>query len=611
MTFDPTKPVFTGKLSFQSTNPTGPKYYLSYTTSGGETVPTLWAMTTDSTTLWTSYDAGGGAVVLVAANGMYLSVLEGNKLAALVVDADKAASITLVPAAAADQVQWSWIDPSTSATLYAYYQFGTGRGTLSFQQAGYQPSDSEFSMFAQTTVTPGLATILASKSAAGLDLSGVNLTHANLAGVDCTQAHFDQAILSGTILSGATLTGAFFISADLTGIVWGQDINAASADFSNTIGIGMTVPSTGTAGKRATFDSATFNGADWSGCDLTNASLHSAFVAGANFSGATLTGGYLYVLQAGKSNDGQVPGADFSYAYMPDVNLQSANLNGANLSHAQIYNLNEGASLLNANLTETDFSGADLTGAKFGDLSSAIAGTNFDSAILFDCSFDSVALELSAQGIPVTMVGALLQNATFTNTTFTGVHLNGARIAVNAGAVAGVPLFTISSSNVAAYITELDQSHLPSEFLGANGVFASQGCALSSEATVSVVAAGQSWTLTQLPTLATPGIEDVSFSVVLSSGVLKVYASSISLVEQGDNGSAYATTYTVTGTNLLPTSLSPDTRCPNRRTKAINDARKLPWEEIVTAPRLSLADLDGAMHRLRPTHHQKSSVGKP
>ena len=90
MTFDPTKPVFTGKLSFQSTNPTGPKYYLSYTTSGGETVPTLSAMTTDSTTLWTSYDAGGGAVVLVAANGMYLSVLEGNKLAALVVDADKA-----------------------------------------------------------------------------------------------------------------------------------------------------------------------------------------------------------------------------------------------------------------------------------------------------------------------------------------------------------------------------------------------------------------------------------------------------------------------------------------------------------------------------------------
>jgi uncharacterized protein YjbI with pentapeptide repeats len=611
MTFDPTNPVFTGKLSFQSTNPAGPKYYLSYTTSGGETVPTLSATTDDSTTLWTSYDAGGGAVVLVAANGMYLSVLEGNKLAVLVEDAGKAAAITLVPAAAVGQVQWSWIDPSTSATLYAYYQFGTGRGTLSFQQAGHQPSDSALSTLAQTTVTPGLAKIQASKSAASLDLSGVNLTKANLAGVDCTQTHFDRSILSGTILSGATLTGASFISADLTGIVWGQDISAASADFSNTIGIGMTVPSTGTAGKCATFDSATFSGADWSGCDLTNASLHNAFVTGANFSGATLIGANLYVLQAGKSNDGQVSGADFSYAYMPDVNLQSANLNGATLSHAQIYNLNAGASLLNANLTETDFSGADLTGAKFGGLSSAIAGTNFDGAILFDCTFDSVPLELSAQGMPVTMVGAWLENATFTNTTFTGVHLNGARIAVSAGAVAGVPLFTISSNNVAAYITELDQSRLPSDFTGASGVFASQGCALSSQTTVSVVTAGQSWTLTQLPTLATPGVEDVGFSIVMVAGVLKVYTSSISLVEQGDQGITYATTYTVTATSLLPADLSPDTRCPNRWTKAISDTRKLSWEEMVTVPRLSLAVLAGVMHPQRPTHRQKSSIGKP
>lgn len=611
MTFDPTNPVFTGKLSFQSTNPTGPKYYLSYTTSGDDTVPTLSATTADGTTLWTSYDAGGGTVALVTDNGMYLSILEDNKLAVLVDDASTASAITVVPAGATNQVQWSWIDPSTSATLYAYYQFGTGRGTLSFHKAGHQPSDSTFSTLTQTTVTPGLATILASKSAVGLDLSGVNLTHASLAGVNCTQAHFDQAILSGTNFSGATLTGAYFTSADLTGIVWGQDISAASADFSNTIGIGMTVPSTGTAGKCATFDGATFSGADWNGCDLTNASLHNAFVTGANFSGATLTGAYLYVLQAGKSNDGTVPGADFSYAYMPDANLGSANLNGANLSHAQIYNLNVGASLVNANLTETDFSGTDLSGAKFGGLSTAIAGTNFGGATLFDCTFDSVALELSVQGIPVTMVGARLENATFTNTTFTAVHLSGAHMAVSAGAVAGVPLFTISSNNVAAYITALNQSHLPSDFIGASGLFASQGCALSSEATVSVVTTGQSWTLTQLPTLATPGVEDVGFSVVMVAGVLKVYTSSISLVEQGDQGITYASTYTVTATNLPSESLSPDTCCPNHWTKTVCDARKLSWEEMITVPRLSLAVLDGTMDSLRPRHRQKSSTGKP
>jgi uncharacterized protein YjbI with pentapeptide repeats len=369
----------------------------------------------------------------------------------------------------------------------------------------------------------------------------------------------------------------------------------------------MAVPSTGTAGKRATFDSATFSGADWSGCDLTNASLHNAFVAGANFSGANLTATYLYVLQAGKSNDGKVPGADFSYAYMPDANLQSANLNGANLSHAQIYNLNVGASLLNANLTETDFSGADLSGAKFGGLGSAIAGTNFDGAILFDCKFDGIALELSAHGMPVTMVGARLENATFTNTTFSGVHMSGARIAVSAGKVAGVPLFTISS-NVAAYVAVLDQSRLPDAFIGPSGLFASQGCALSSKATVRVVATGQSWTLTQSPTLAIPGVEDVGFSVVMASGVLKVYASSISLVEQGDRGIAYATTYTIAATALLPASLSPDTRCPNRCTKAANDARGLSWQEMVTAPQLSLAVFDGAARPLRGARKQEGAT---
>jgi uncharacterized protein YjbI with pentapeptide repeats len=509
-------------------------------------------------------------------------------------------------------VRWSWTDPSTSASLYAYYQLLSGLPrTLFFQQPDNSQGNDSFSTLTLTTATPGLAAILASKSAVSLDLSGVNLTDVSLSGVDCTNAHFDHAILSGTDVSGAALTGASFTSVDLTGVVWGQDISAASADFSRTIGIGMVVPSTDTAGKRATFDSATFSGADWSGGDLTNASLHNAFVGGTNFSGATLSGANLYVLQAGKSNDGTVPGADFSYAYMPDANLQSANLNGATLSHAQIYNSNVGASLLNANLTETDFSGADLTGAKFGGLSSAIAGANFDGAILFDCTFDSVTLGLSAQGIPVTMADARLENATFTNTPFTSVHLNDARIAVSAGAVAGVPLFTISSNNVAAYITELDQSQLPGDFTGTSGLFASQGCALSSEATVSVVTAGQSWTLTQSPALTTPGAEDVGFSVVLSSGALKVYASSISLVEQGDDGITYATTYTVTATNLPPASLSADTRCPNRWTKSVSDACKLSWEEMVTVPRLSLAVLDGTLDRLRPAHQQNSSTGQP
>jgi uncharacterized protein YjbI with pentapeptide repeats len=590
MTFDPAHASFTGKLRFQTTNASGQKYYLSYTTKGGQSVPTLSATSVDLTTFWTTYDAANGSIYLVSNAGLFLAVQAGNNLAILVSDYTQAAPVTLVPGSAAGQVTWTWYDPVAKSTLDAYYQLGTGLPTtLSFLQSG---GTGVLSALAQTVTTPGLATILSSKSAAGYDLTGVNLSAVSLAGVNCSQTHFDNAVLGGTTLSDATLTGASFTGVDLTTVVWGHDISAAYANFDNTIGVGMTVPSTGgNSGKRATFDSASFSGADWSGCKLAGASLHGSVVAGANFSGATLTGANLYSLQAGKSNDGTVPGVDFSYAYMPDADLQAANLNGANLSHAQIYELNTGAVLLNALLTETDFSRADLSGAQFGGLASLIAGTSFDSAVLFQASFNGVTLGLSSNGMPVSMVGAWLENATFSNAPLCGVRMSGARVAVTVGQVTGVPLFAITSK-VSTYVTALNALQLPSDFTGPSGLFATAGVVLAEDASVAVVTSGQTWTLTQSPTLTTPGVEDVGFTLADVSGTLQVYSSSISIVEQGDGGITYATTYTVGATTLPPGSLSTDTRCPNRLTVAVNNARGTSWQQMMTAPRLSLAALD-------------------
>ena len=598
MIFDQAKPVFAGKLRLQTTNASGQKYYLSYMTKDGETLPTLSsARSNDLSTIWTTYDAGPSSIVLLSNEGLYLKVQEGNDLAILVPDASAASPVTLVPVPGTDQVQIIWADQGQELT--ACYQLGTGLpATLVFQQPAGPP---QLTALAQTTITPGLVIIQSVKSAVSYDLSSVNLTGANLSGVNCTQVRFDQAILSGVDLSGATLTGASFVGVDLTGVVWGLDLSAADADFSDTVGVGMVISSTGASGKRATFDGATFTRADWAGCDLTNASLHNAFVTGANFCGATLTNGYLYALQGGKSNDGTLPGVDISYAYMPDANLQGANLNGANLSRAQIYFLNTGASLLNANLTEADFSGADLTGASFGGLATSIAGTSFDGAVLFQATFSGATLALSATGLPVSMVGAWLENATFSDVQFSGVRMSGGRVAVSAGpAGAGVPLFTISS-DVTACVAALDKSQLPGAFTGSGGLFASAGCALSGTASVTVVSAGQCWNLTQVPTQTTPGVEDVVYSAVLAAGALEIYASGISLVEQGDDGSTYATSYTVAATALPPASLSADTRCPNHATKGANDKRGLPWQQMMTAPRLSLAALDQARQpRPRP-----------
>lgn len=523
-------------------------------------------------------------IVLVSDTGLYLSVQPEDNLAILVSDASAASPVRLVPDTNAGHVKIFF------GQLMACYQLDTGLpATLTFFAS---PGPGALATFGQAAITPSLAVIRSSNSAVNCDLTGVNLTGAVLSGVNCTQARFDRAILAGVNLSGATLTGASFAGLDLTAITWGKDISADGADFSHTTGAGLTMPSTGTGGKRTSFDNAMFTGADWSRCDLTNASLHNAFVTGATFSGAALSGAYLFGLQGGKSNDATMPGVDLSYAYMPDANLQGANLNGANLSRAQIYIANTGASLLNADLTDADFSGADLTGATFGGPGTAIAGTNFDQAILFQASFDGSTLGRSAAGMPVSMVGARLENATFSSVRLSGVRMSGARIAVTADpAGAGVPLFTITS-DVATSVAALDQAKLPTAFTGANGLFASAGCALSDAAAVRAVTAGQCWTLTQSPTLAAPGVEDVVYSVVLGAGALEVYASGISLVEQGDGGSSYATPYTITATALPPASLSADTSCPNHTNKGTNDNRGLSWAQMMTAPRPSLAALD-------------------
>jgi uncharacterized protein YjbI with pentapeptide repeats len=591
--FDPASPVFAGKFRWQTTNAAGQKYFMSYTARAGETLPTMSSThSNDLSTIWTAYDAGGDLVVLVSDAGLYLSVQPDDNVAILVPDASAASPVRLAP------------DPATGHTrilsgpLTACYQLDTGLpATLTFFDS---PGTGALATFAQATITPSLASIRSSNSAVNCDLTGVNLTGAVLSGVNCTQARFDRAILANASLSGAILTGASFVGLDLTSIEWGKDVSAADADFSRTIGAGLIMPSTGTGGKQANFDHATFTGADWSGCDLTNASLRNAFVTGANFSGAVLTGASLYGLQGGKSNDATMPGVDLSYAYLPDANLQGANLNGANLSRAQIYIVNTGASLLNADLTDTDFSGADLAGASFGGQGSAIVGTNFDGAILFQATFTGGTLARSANGMPVSMVGAWLENATFSNVRLSGVRMSGARIAVTAGPAGdGVPLFTITSE-VAASVAALDQTRPPAAFTGPNGLFASAGCALSSTAPVSVVTAGQCWRLTQSPTLATLGVEDVVYSIVLAAGALEVYASGISLVVQGDGGSSYATSYTIVATAIPAASLSADTRCPNRATKGTNDSRGLSWARMMTAARLSLAALDPAAHSPGP-----------
>jgi GMP synthase (glutamine-hydrolysing) len=74
-------------------------------------------------------------------------------------------------------------------------------------------------------------------------------------------------------------------------------------------------------------------------------------------------------------------------------------------------------------------------------------GTRFDGAVLVQATVTGVALRASAGGLPVSMIGARLENATFTGVSFAGVALSGAHVAVpvpgGGDGDGGVPLFAV------------------------------------------------------------------------------------------------------------------------------------------------------------------------
>ena len=167
--------------------------------------------------------------------------------------------------------------------------------------------------------TPGLAQILATKSASGLNFgclgkACVDFSGAAFDGIDFRDTNFQGAILKGTRFSSCQLSGANFSSAKLDG-----------ATFSNcSLGLKFV----GAVATRCTFAACQF--------------------AGVDFAGATFDG------------------ASFSNCALNDVNFTDLNLTGA--------------SFANCALSATNFTGAKLDGADF--LASRVAGTIFDKVDL-------------------------------------------------------------------------------------------------------------------------------------------------------------------------------------------------------------------------------------
>lgn len=576
------QPVFMGKYVLQTTNTSGDQYYVAALQVSGYWVLAATATATSDATLWTAYSAGSGSAYLAAENGMFVSV-----------DNSDGAVILTSSTSAAQILQFSSLPTSASAPVIAtctrsnpsqgelFYTVGGLSPYLLFPLKGQSPPPGALTKLKVSLATPSLSAIQGSFNAASYDLRNVDLSGAKLSGVNCKGTQFQNAVLQQTDFSGADLTNAQFAGTDIRGVIWGNNIQAAGANFTGSIACGIVVPSTGTPpnGPQATFDNAIFTNADFSGANLSNASFVSAIFYNANFSGAVLFGVNLSGISAGLSATGNFQPADFSHAMLADADFNGAHLEGVTFAGAQMYYVAQG-NLNNAFLVQTDFSNTDLTGTPLNK--TVVQGANFDNAILIACVVTSVNFVPAPEGMPVSMVGAHLEGAQFIGTTsFTGVRLSGASVAVTDG----IPLFVASVQS--DWVSALNSLTIPADFVVA---FANFGYTLSSSATVTIEQKSSQWTLQQNPVNQSIGVvELVGFSLIASGSSLSVYGSMISVNEVQTGGHTINLILPVEPTGLTLSQLDPTTHCPNQLTVAVNVADGLTWTEVLTAPQAPIA----------------------
>ncbi|WP_017653360.1 pentapeptide repeat-containing protein [Fortiea contorta] len=213
----------------------------------------------------------------------------------------------------------------------------------------------------------------------GIDLSGVKFKAANLnqgsfknsrfrsVGEDGRWDTYDDVIAD---LSQVEMKLANFTEANLSRVVMNRsDLSRSTlnrANLSNARLIGANLSSTQLVGADLT--AAVLENASLTGADLSDAKLNETNLYGARLGRVTAIGTQLSYADLTKTD---WHGADLSGVYLDHANLSNANLSATRLTGAVF----RSAQLENANLQNADLSHADLKGAN-------LAGADFQGTIL-------------------------------------------------------------------------------------------------------------------------------------------------------------------------------------------------------------------------------------
>ena len=454
--------VFYGKYAFQSTNPTGPKKFLTSSSSMGETYPLVSASSVTEFERWILYQNTGGVSLTVEMGQLYyLKAIDvvgwvvgtrvvGDASAMRIVH--QGDGLVMFQIFAGDPAEWQPIRYSVNVQLpYLIFPIN-GSMELINGSMELETGDETFYTFAQQLITPSLAVIQSSKNAQGYDFRNVDLSQADFNGVDCTGADFTGANLDGAQFQGATLTdaifigaslnqtnfggaksldGAFFSGTDVSNVQWGMAISARSAHFDGATGIGCQIGSGFQPTQHADFSHADFTGADFTGSDFSYAKLIEAKMIRGVFVGAIFGGADLTAAQLGGLDKSAA--AKFSYAYMPNVIFSKANLFGVSFAFATVFGaatrISDAATMEQCDFSNAYLEGIDLTGA-------TLLGAKFNNACLVAVNLTLAQLSPTLSGSVVSsLAGACLQGTIFTQSNLTNADLTNATVAFTRGSL--------------------------------------------------------------------------------------------------------------------------------------------------------------------------------
>jgi uncharacterized protein YjbI with pentapeptide repeats len=458
---------FAGTFAYQSTNDTGPKYYLTrfLPIDQKQFMPGMQASTPNVNQRCIVYQVENETnptfmIQLVTENQLenqlaiveYFSLADTGNFVGYIILCSQRSEASLFQIMTNSDGQQTW------------QVWDSGQSPPQFSPVGYTPVGQTVpsylllvdtpSTFAAIQSVPPLTTIAQSKNGKGMDFSYVDLSGQDVSGVDFTGANFTGANLTGTIFKGAILTNATFIGATLDGTSFdGATLDGAIFTGANT------VLTTVNWGQPKSAQNINFSGCDGRGTKLVGPSgnlipCNQANFRNANFSGATLS--YL-ALDDAKLTGTIAAGANFTGSSLQQVIAHGSILCGVTLDHANLSNGQLGAKALLFALAATGTSyvtelnksdgqsvPADIVAACNNqpdklDLSNGIVKVLVSGqSWLITTGAIAYNLLLSADGsqlfvylysgaIPATLAGASLSGSTSTGANFSSVDLSNSR----------------------------------------------------------------------------------------------------------------------------------------------------------------------------------------